>query len=235
MLKDPDKILYTIMSYLGEAGGQPSGASSICLYLKDKGFILSEASVGRLLRTLDHDGYTDKYGKRGRLLSDRGRQRLKELEETMWQHEWTGNFMDVHTDIDKDYLLQLIDARLPVETAVARLAAQNATPMQIEELQAIVDEQEKQAKAGAPVSTLDTEFHLTLAAASHNQILGAIVELLRKKEELTRAMEYVRRSGGQIYNMEHRKILEAIEAKDPDLAELTMKRHIMNLKNAIPR
>lgn len=233
MLKEPDKFTYYTLSFLKEAGGQPVGASSICIYLKDKGINVSEASVGRLLRTLDHDGFTSKLGKLGRVLSERGEQKLLEITETLWQQKWAGEFMEAHDKIDKSYLQQLLDARLPVETAVARLAAENATDEQIEELRMIVDEQEKLAMAGTPVSTLDTEFHLKLADASHNQVLSAIVKLLRKKEEFARAIEYARRKGGHIYNMEHRKIFEAVEAHAPDLAELTMKHHIMSLKSML--
>ena len=87
------------------------------------------------------------------------------------------------------------------DTVVARLAALHATQKEVDALCKIVREQEKQAKNGAPVSALDTEFHRTLAAASHNQILEAIVELLRKKEEYSKAFEKIRRNANKVEDM----------------------------------
>ncbi|WP_455611473.1 FCD domain-containing protein [Cloacibacillus porcorum] len=38
-----------------------------------------------------------------------------------------------------------------------------------------------------------------------------------------------------MYNSEHRRIFEAVEARDPELAELTMKRHIANLIDSVSK
>ena len=229
-----DNVIYNILLFLKEAN-EPAGAGSVCRFLQQKGFSMAEATVGRLLRDMDGDGYTEKRSNQGRAVSAKGEKRLRELEEMRWHDRWTEGFLDVFEKADKDYLLELLEARLPVETAVARLAAQRAAPEEIETLRGVVSEQERLAKSGGPVFALDDEFHRTLAAASHNQVLEAIVALLRKKEEYGRAFEKIRRYAGHICNSEHRKIFEAVEARDPELAELTMKRHIANLIASVPR
>ena len=232
VLQSHDNVIYNILLFLKETN-EPAGAGSVPRFLEKKGFSMAEATVGRVLRDMDCAGYTEKRSNQGRAISADGEKRLRELEEMRWHDKWTEGFLDVFERTDKNYLLDLLEARLPVETTVARLAARRASAEETEALRAVVKEQERLAKRGAPVSALDDEFHRTLAAASHNQILEAIVELLRKKEEYGRAFEKIRRDAGHIYNSEHRKIFEAIEARDPELAELTMKRHIANLIESV--
>ena len=229
-----DNVIYYILLFLKETNG-PAGAGSVRRFLEQRGFSMAEATVGRLLRDMDGDGYTEKRSNQGRAVSAKGERRLRELEEMRWHDRWTEGFLDVFERADKDYLRELLEARLPVETAVARLAAQRAAPEEIETLRGVVREQERLAKSASPVFALDDEFHRTLAAASHNQVLEAVVALLRKKEEYGRAFERMRRDAGHIYNSDHRKIFEAVEAHDPEHAELTMKRHIANLIASVPR
>ncbi|MEG1823875.1 MAG: FCD domain-containing protein [Cloacibacillus sp.] len=234
MFQSRDDMIYNILLFLKESD-EPAGAGSIQRYLETKGFAKAEATVGRILRDMDCAGYTEKRSNQGRAIAPKGEEKFSELEQARWHDKWTEGFLDVVDATNKNYLLDLLAARLPVETAVARLAALHATQKEVDALCKIVREQEKQAKNGAPVSALDTEFHRTLAAASHNQILEAIVELLRKKEEYSKAFEKIRRNAGHLYNSEHRKIYEAIEARDPELAELTMKRHLSNLIDALSK
>ncbi len=234
LVQSHDNVIYNILLFLKETN-EPAGAGSVQRFLEKKGFSMAEATVGRVLRDMDYEGYTEKVSNQGRTISANGERRLRELEEMRWHDKWTEGFLDVFENTDKNYLLELLEARLPVETTVARLAALNATLAEIEELRGVVKEQERLAKSGSPVSALDNEFHRTLAAASHNQILEAIVELLRKKEEYGRVFEKIRRDAGHIYNSEHRRIFEAVEARDPELAELTMKRHIANLIDSVSK
>lgn len=228
LIQSHDNVIYHILSYLKEFA-EPAGAGSVQRALEEKGISMAEATVGRVLREMDYADYTEKKSNQGRTITPAGEKRLRELDEMLWHDKWTEDFLDVFEGTEKNYLLDLLTARIPVETAVARLAAQKATPEEIKTLEEIVNAQEEAAKSNEPVSVLDTEFHRTLAAASHNQILEAIVELLRKKEEYSKAFEKIRRKTGHIYNSEHRKVFEAIEARDPEMAELSMKRHLSNL------
>lgn len=226
-IKD-ENVVYDILLYLKERG-VPEGAGSVQRHLNEKGYNMAEATVGRLLREMDCRGFTEKQSNQGRTLSEAGISRLRELEEWKWQDKWTEGFMDVFDKTERSRLLDLLTARRPVEIEVARLAAKNATDEDIAKLRYIVEEQESLAQSRKPVSHLDTEFHRLLAKASGNKILEAIIELLRKKVDDANELEVIRRRAGHIYNTEHRKILEAIEQKDQELACLAMKRHLGNL------
>jgi GntR family transcriptional repressor for pyruvate dehydrogenase complex len=226
--KTEDRLTYDTLNFL-KSHGSPVGAGSVQRHLESKGHSIAEATVGRLLRELDDRGLTEKKSNRGRALSESGELYLSELKERKWQGEWTEDFIGALGNGERKHLLELLVARRPVEIEIARLAAMHATDEDIDVLEALVDRQEQNAQMARPVSTLDTEFHTALARAAKNKILEAIVALLRKKQEYASEFETIRRRAGHIYNDEHRKIFEAVQSKDPELAVLTMKRHLDNL------
>lgn len=223
-----DEVIFNILACM-QATAEPVGAGSVRRYLSSKGYPLAEATVGRVLRDMDYGGLTEKKSNQGRVISEAGSAKYKEIISAKWQGKWAENFIGAFGPSDSIHLIELIEARRPVEIEVARLAAKHADSSDIAALRALVCRQEALAKEGCPVSQVDTEFHRLLAAASRNKILEAIVELLRKKQEDAAEFEEIRRHSGNIYNSDHRKIFEAIEQHDPDMAVLAMKRHLTNL------
>lgn len=227
-----DELVFEVLSYIKEEG-KAAGAGSVQRRLKTRGYSIAEASVGRLLREMEYAGLLVKESNLGRSISPQGEEKLRDLEAARWQGNWAQEFFSDSGSSDKGHLAELLVARRPVEIEVARLASENATNEEICELRRIVDKHEQMAKAGRSVSHLDTEFHQYLAKISHNSILEALVELLRKKEEDSTALEGIRRHAGNISNDEHRKIFEAVERHDADLAILAMKRHLNNLMHTL--
>ncbi len=68
MLSGSREQEFQILEILSEASA-PVGAGAIRQSLEDRDVWLSEATVGRVLRELDHRGYTRKSGFQGRSLS----------------------------------------------------------------------------------------------------------------------------------------------------------------------
>lgn len=227
-----DELIYEVLSYMKEEG-KAVGAGSVQRRLETRGYSMAEASVGRLLREMEYRGLLEKESNLGRSISPQGEEKLRDLDVARWQGNWAQEFFSGNGSSDREHLMELLIARRPVEIEVARLAAKNATDEEIGELRRIVDKHEQMAKAGKAVSLLDTEFHQYLAKISHNSILEAIVELLRKKQEDATKLEGIRRHAGNISNDEHRKIFEAVEQHDVELAVLAMKRHISNLMHTL--
>jgi len=204
-------------------------------FLNTEGYTMAVATVGRLLLETDSMGYTEKKRNQGRILSMAGRRYFAKLEKEKWHSDWAVNFMEDSHSTGKNRLRDLLVARFPVKIETARLAAINASTVDLSEMKDLVDEQENFAKQDKMAAHLDTEFHLKLAKASRNSVLDALLQLLRKKQEDAEEFESIRRKSGQIYNSDHRKIYEAIEAHDPDLARLMMRRHLETLVSNIER
>lgn len=126
---------------------------------------------------------------------------------------------------------QIFVIREAIEGMAARAAALRITDAEIASLQASVDRQhEASRETGShayPFKTLDTDYHAAIARASGNEFLVkflcedyyALVELCRRAQR--RRPERSRRS-----LIEHGQIVDALAQRDPDLAELLMRRHV---------
>ena len=124
-------------------------------------------------------------------------------------------------------LIEIFYLREALEGMAARLAAENATPAEIDELHALVEDMQAVAARGdiALVRKLTGEFHLLVCRASHNK---------RLIQSLQGLLDHVRQAQSSTLYMpgrpadalkEHRALLRAIEKRDPDLAETLARQH----------
>jgi len=124
-------------------------------------------------------------------------------------------------------LVEIFYLREALEGMAARLAAENATRAEIDELHALFEDMEAVAARGdiALVRKLTGEFHLLVCRASHNK---------RLIQSLQGLLDHVRQAQSSTLYMpgrpadalkEHRALLRAIEKRDPDLAETLARQH----------
>ncbi|MFD4985325.1 FadR/GntR family transcriptional regulator [Streptomyces sp. NPDC058374] len=120
---------------------------------------------------------------------------------------------------------QLIEARIPMETEMVRLAAERATDDDIAALRATRDALE-QASDVVDKARADLAFHDAIAVASKNPVLrimlssisGMMFELMLRSNSDP--------SIGKPGVPHHPEIFEALEARDGDLASLRMREHL---------
>jgi DNA-binding FadR family transcriptional regulator len=120
----------------------------------------------------------------------------------------------------------LKDARLFLETGLARVAALRATKAGVAELEARLDEHRRAMRRLDLVLDRDMAFHRQIAVMTGNPIFPAIVEaMFRWLSAYYRSL--VRAPGAERLTLaEHQRILDAIAAGDPALAEKAMHDHI---------
>jgi GntR family transcriptional repressor for pyruvate dehydrogenase complex len=128
---------------------------------------------------------------------------------------------------------KLFEVRCVIEPDLAALAARRATKEQIERLRTILDEQEAEIRHGGTSIKQDAGFHYTLAEATGNEVLVRIVDslmdlLLKTRQESLQNAERRLKSLGQ-----HRAVLRAIEARDPQAAERQMLEHIRGIEELV--
>jgi DNA-binding FadR family transcriptional regulator len=109
-----------------------------------------------------------------------------------------------------------------IEVRLAALAAERATPEQIEALERATDRMEAAAANPYDYPEADVEFHLALAEAAGNryllQAMNDIRTLLKQDMELG-AEAAIRRFGDLRMSVEsHRRLLHAVAARDSDRA-----------------
>jgi len=123
-------------------------------------------------------------------------------------------------------LEHLKDARLFLECGTARIAAERATEAQVAQLRLAVAQQRAAADNIDLFIERDMAFHREIASIGGNPIFPAIVEaLFRWAGEYYQSM--VRAPGAEALTLaEHSRIVDAIEAKDPEAAAQAMHAHL---------
>ena len=127
----------------------------------------------------------------------------------------------------------LFEVRRVLEPGLAALAARRATPEQIEKMRAILDDQKGKVHAGESYMKEDTIFHYLIAEATGNEILlrvaDSLMELLRETRDTSRKIA----SRPSRSLKQHQAILQAIEARNPLMAERRMREHIRAIEQLI--
>lgn len=140
------------------------------------------------------------------------------------------NAVDGESMIRSTNPIEVIELRLALEPALARLAAVRATPLEIARIMRAAT-----TPSDAQRSTQDLVFHKLVAAASGNGLAADLYALLRKVGSDARVR--VQSSDPQCPNrlaqrdQEHHGVAEAIAARDPERAEAAMRTHL----NAVHR
>jgi len=127
--------------------------------------------------------------------------------------------------LTRDEAEELIEAREVIEVQVAALAAQRATPEQIAELRRHIERMDAASADPADYPDADVEFHIALATTAGNRyLLRAMLDIraLLRQDMVLGAEAAIRRFGDLRPSVEsHRRIVDAIEAHDPDAARAT--------------
>jgi GntR family transcriptional repressor for pyruvate dehydrogenase complex len=120
------------------------------------------------------------------------------------------------------------EVRTAVEVQTAGLAAQRATPDDLQRLRQICDDQQRSLEKGelATASELDFQFHRELTRASGNELLLAMLDsisdVLREVRNQAMAQPHVGEDGLRA----HRWILECVSSREPGAARDAMAKHL---------
>jgi DNA-binding FadR family transcriptional regulator len=125
---------------------------------------------------------------------------------------------------------ELIQARALIEAEIAAQAAIHRTDAQLLELeQRLQDMSAQSAQQKNPLAS-DREFHAVLARATGNQVLASLVEQLfdaRMGVLFSRLANYFdTQATWEQAIKEHRAVLRAVKAQDPESARLAMRHHL---------
>ncbi|MGJ8546184.1 MAG: FadR/GntR family transcriptional regulator [Sulfitobacter sp.] len=135
-------------------------------------------------------------------------------------------------------LMRATEARMTVESATARLAAQRASPKDLQRIEKSLKDLESSMQARAPLVAADYDFHRAIAQASGNAVFVEMLDCARNAiEQGIDVAQKLTREGAQsrvdAVAREHRQIYEAILARDADAAALCMSYHLLQARHRI--
>lgn len=133
----------------------------------------------------------------------------------------------------KKLILDLIDARVPIETTSAALAAKNVAPEQIDRMTDLMTEAAAHFDNDEVLNATNMAFHREIATASGNSVLAqlqeALTNLFRQEQRVILNIFGSREQD----HREHEGILAAIRAGDAELAECRMRQHLDGVRRTI--
>ena len=127
---------------------------------------------------------------------------------------------------DEAQLHDIFEVRHLLEPQLAALAAQRATPEDVERLSSILVEQQRQIMEGETGVDADTEFHFALATATHNaalvKVVSAVEDVLRQSRD-----QSLQQPGRPQRSLDsHHEILEMVRTGDHSGARSAMEHHL---------
>jgi GntR family transcriptional repressor for pyruvate dehydrogenase complex len=127
---------------------------------------------------------------------------------------------------------QMFEARLVLESNVAALAAERATDEHIAELAEEVAEMYAALDDPQEYLIHDVRFHRTIARASGNPILGALMETITANLYDARLTTVQHTRNLKESAEQHREIFRAIRSRNPIQARRTMQEHLNEARRA---
>lgn len=136
--------------------------------------------------------------------------------------------------VDKQLLVDLIDARIPIERRTAALAATHATPAHLDEMRRLLDEAERSADDPGVLDRVNVAFHRQVALASGNLVMHQMVEVLSSlfRDEL-RAILTQQEGRARDDHLEHAAIHQAIRDRNDALAVQRMQSHLERVRDRV--
>ena len=135
--------------------------------------------------------------------------------------------------------LELMDARFALEPHMCRLAVLHATRADFEELERLMTRMEAAADDPIVFGDADSEWHAALSRSTGNSLLIGIlgqINSVRAFDEWTRMRRLTLNPATIVrYNSQHRQIVNAIRAREPERAAVLMKEHLETARLSLTR
>uniref|UniRef100_A0A942T0J0 FadR family transcriptional regulator n=1 Tax=Neobacillus citreus TaxID=2833578 RepID=A0A942T0J0_9BACI len=137
-----------------------------------------------------------------------------------------------------DRTRELLEVRSSLERTAAILAAQRATPEQLDELQTYLDRQHESLDDPDAFIDADVRFHVLLARAAGNDVLADLLQSLRSMLSVWVGRRVRTRQATEAAYGEHRAIFDALRTGDVLAVQRAMDEHMATasarIENAEP-
>jgi DNA-binding GntR family transcriptional regulator len=136
------------------------------------------------------------------------------------------------TKLDYQSMMELYAVREVLEATAAGLAARNASDMEIVALRDMVELEEQMLDDAGRLADHNRRFHEAIYYCSHNRYLLKMLEYIQTGMLLLGQVTRVGDERRETALLEHRAIVEAIEARDPAAAEAAVRDHVRQAQQA---
>lgn len=187
-------------------------------------FGVSRVSVREAIRTLEALGFVRVYQGKGAFVTDR--------------RSGLGEPMARWLDLHRGEVLELLGVRGALDEYATQLTVENYDPVKVAEITAaheafIAAVEAEEESSASDLVPLDIDFHIAIAEASGNRLLYDLLSDLHSYLAESRYLALVPEGRPKQSASEHRRIVEAIHAKDAAGARLATSRHIASVREIV--
>ncbi len=179
---------------------------------------VSRTAVREAVKALREKGLVEAYSGRGTFVTDGTSQAARQSFDLM---------VKIGQQEGSPHLAEL---RLILEPGIAALAADRVKDEDVAAMREAVEVMERSQKDPEAYIEADLDFHLALAEAVANplilSLIDSIVGLLRQQRIKIFNVE----GGPQRGQVHHKRILEAVERRDPEMARAAMRAHLEQVR-----
>lgn len=129
-------------------------------------------------------------------------------------------------------VIELFSMREVLESTAAMFAAQHASPGEITELRHLLALFEQHVNTPSKLATINADFHAAIYGAAHNRYLLRTLDEVNDSLALLPSTTFTVPNRGRKSYAEHKRIVDAIEARDPERAKTEAAAHIRNAEAA---
>jgi GntR family transcriptional regulator, transcriptional repressor for pyruvate dehydrogenase complex len=180
-------------------------------------FGVSRTAVREAVKALREKGLVEAYSGRGTFITNGTSQAIRQS-------------LDLMTRIGPDGSTHLAEVRAILEPEIAALAASRAEEQHLATMREAVAVMDRAIGDADAFIEADLDFHLSLAEAAANPVIlsliDSIVGLLREQ----RLGIFQVDRGPQRGQFHHKRILEAVEQRDPEKARAAMRDHLKQIR-----
>lgn len=239
------KAIFPIQSELMEyllikimaSNQEPMGSMTFKIILDRLNFKVGTATIGRCLKILDSHGYTYQVSNKGRMLTDLGVQKMHHMERQVMEHSLGQGIVEASKIRQNDIndLINLMVARRTIECQAIRMAAINADEKDLKEINWALVQHKKTVDLEKHPGGAGLDFHILIVRASKNRFMEATVKLLAYEERNIeyKTLKLSTYAHAAAYVDVHRQIMDALLARDADLAEKLMRDHFEEMINSL--
>ncbi len=183
-------------------------------------FHVSRSSVREALRSLESKGYLEsRQGDGTYIASNPVESLVSPLASVIFS--------------EKDSQMELFEMRRLIEPQLAYLAAERATEEEIARMEEALVLQEQAIAEGETGTETDRAFHYLMAKATNNKVLLHLTDHMRDLLAVSRA-KYLQVEGRPEKSIaRHRQVLDAIKARDGELAAQVMLDHVLDIESCL--
>lgn len=131
----------------------------------------------------------------------------------------------VIAELQPQEMIELYTVRIELEGFAAALAAQHATESEIGLMRSLLEESRALMDDPRALNEINWKLHRTIYVASHNRFLLQTFKGLTNSLVLLRGAKYIPKDRPAKLFGEHKKIIDAIEARDPGAARAAAEAH----------